>query len=410
MPALDRCRPVVLAVPEIPLVPGEDWLAYRRRARAVLALARRRGERIPGLRLAPLLAASAFQGWATEEAFDHLRGGAPGGMRLLGWGEEQDGVAGSPAPAGTVARAPQRRLDGHGVAVAVLDSGIDAHHPYLAVAASVSACPEPAGVPGRHGTHCAGIIAARGPGCVGIAPACRLLDVKVARSDGSTSPGWLARGVDAALDLGADVLSMSCGLNLLPAATSHGHHWICAEARCLLCRAVDRAVAFGVVVVAAAGNERLLAAALRRRGVPVPAGAELRCPARARGAIAVGALGRGPAPRSEPSSSQGQPEGGKPEILAPGQDVVSTVPPPRRFDLDPRELVDGASGSSAATAFVAGVAALAIGRRRLAALPCSPAEIRRDLLERWPILRTAATPESVDLPVLDGFALAAAIA
>src|SRR5205085_1777224 len=50
---------------------------------------------------------------------------------------------------------------GAGVKVAVLDSGIDAAHPALAVAHQVETCGEPTAVPGAHGTHCAGILASR---------------------------------------------------------------------------------------------------------------------------------------------------------------------------------------------------------------------------------------------------------
>lgn len=263
-----------------------------------------------------------------------------------------------------------------GVTVAVLDSGIDAGHPFLDVAAAVSTCPEPAGLPGWHGTHCAGVIASRSPRRPGIAPGVRLLDVKVARSDGSTRPAWLAAGIDAALELGADVLSISFGVNGIPERLPRGHGWRCADGRCLLCRTADRAVARGALVVAAAGNERLHVRALRQRGESAPAGCDLLCPARARSVLTVGTL-LGERSRLHPSTSRGL---GKPEITAPGLDVLSTIPAPPAAEPDDR--FGFASGTSVAAAFVAGDAALAIGRRRAAGLPCSPAEVRRELLAR----------------------------
>jgi subtilisin family serine protease len=282
-----------------------------------------------------------------------------------------------------------RDLSGRGVTVAVLDSGIDARHPFLSVAAAVSTCPEPRETPGRHGTYCAGIIACRDPERPGVAPGVRLLDVKVARATGWTSPGWLAQGIDAAMNLGADVLSISLGLNLLPASLADGHGWVCPDGRCVLCRAVDHGVACGAVVVAAAGNEHLRALALAQRGEALPAGAEVLCPARARGALTVGALDRAHLRRLYATSSHGA---GKPDLVAPGAAVTSTVPVPARWSpARPFELFGAGSGTSVAAAVVAGAVALLIESRRAAGLACSPADIRRELLAEH--VRPIALPE-----------------
>lgn len=269
-----------------------------------------------------------------------------------------------------------RELSGRGVTLAVLDSGIDASHPFLDVADAVSTCAEPRGVPGRHGTHCAGIIASRSIEHPGIAPDVRLLDIKVADAGGVTGPDWLIRGIDEALDRGADILSISVGLNRFPRTSPGGHGWVCEGGRCVLCQAVDHAAACGALVVAAVGNEHLHARGLAREGGDLPDDIELLCPGQARGALAVGTLDKAPfSGRLEPRSSRGRTGDGalKPDLVAPGVDVLSTVPMPARLGFG--------RGSSVATAVVAGALALLVERRRALGLSCAPAEVRRELLQ-----------------------------
>ena len=103
----------------------------------------------------------------------------------------------------------------------------------------------------------------------------------MADAEGITSPGWLAQGIDEALDRGADILSLSFGLNRFPRTSPGGHGWVCNDGRCILCQAVDHATACGALVVAAAGNGHLRARALRREGLDLPAGTELLCPGQA---------------------------------------------------------------------------------------------------------------------------------
>jgi subtilisin family serine protease len=382
---MSMCRPVLLALEEIPHRPAEGWREYSRRAASRLEPARRRATRIPGLVLDPVRSASAFAGWADERAMRQLREGALGPeLSPVFWGDDfHDGQADNGEVQSLAlplrATSPADHA-GSGVAVAVLDSGIDARHPFLTVHESASTCPEPKGVPSRHGTHCAGIIASRSPDHPGIAPSVRLIDVKVARADGATSPGWLAKGIDAALDLGADVLSISFGLNSLPAGLPNGHGWECAEGRCVLCRAAQRAVACGAVVVAAAGNQHLRVRALRARGVDIDDGDELLCPGRARAALTVGALGGQADGRLYPASSRGPRGSGKPELAAPGVEVVSTIPLAGGESASRSDLFGPASGTSASTAIVAGWVALLIERRRASSLSCSPGCIRREIL------------------------------
>lgn len=365
---------------------------------------RRRAAQVTGMELVPLLAANALHGRAAKEAIHELRAALPGaGVELIEWGGEVSGqqmAGGGPRktePAEALAHPAD--LAGSGVTIAVLDSGIDALHPFLEVATAVSTCPETAGVPGLHGTHCAGVIASRSPEHPGIAPGVRLLDVKVARASGWTHPGWLAKGIDAALDLGADILSISMGLNRLPARWPGGHGWSCFQGRCMLCRAVDHAVALGALVVAAAGNEHLSVRALRARQDALPPEAELLCPGKARTALTVGAVEKKSPFRPWPPSSRGGRGSGKPDLAAPGVNIVSTVPlSGGNSPLCALDLFGAASGTSAATAAVAGALALLVERRRATGLPCSPGTLRGEILARC-VLPSENAGSADDLPV-----------
>lgn len=287
-----------------------------------------------------------------------------------------------------ILRARHGQLTGAGVSVAVLDSGIDLTHPHLRVADSASTCGETVEIPGRHGTHCAGSVASQDTIFPGVAPGVRLLNIKVLRSDGSGQPTWITKGIEAALDLGADILSMSLGFNHLPPWSDGGHGWSCPDGLCQLCMAVNNAMALGAVVCVAAGNEHERAARLRSFGFGDRFDTELACPGQARQAITVAAVtkkdyalsgfsSRGPAAYG----------GGKPVIAGPGVNITSTVPVPRRVDgtpdaTAPRSLLfDRESGTSMATPVVAGSLALILEHRRSQGLATTPGELV-DLLTR----------------------------
>ena len=141
-------------------------------------------------------------------------------------------------PSATGAAEAWTQSRGNGVLVAVLDSGIDLDHPELA--ANLWTNPdEIAGnridddrnghvddvhganmiSPGAsvnddegHGTHVAGIVAARagnGAGGSGIAPGARLMAVKVLDANRSGNSSLLARGIRYAVDEGARILNVS---------------------------------------------------------------------------------------------------------------------------------------------------------------------------------------------------------
>jgi serine protease AprX len=278
-------------------------------------------------------------------------------------------------------------LGGKDVRVAVLDSGIDKQHPFLNLGDSVSTCGESDDIPGEHGTHCAGSIASSHPLFSGIAPDVFLINVKVLNHRGSGSFSDIVRGIDAALDREADILSMSLGFNHFPHWTAGGHDWKCSNGRCPLCTAVDNATALGTLCVVAAANEHDSAQALRNMGMGDVFDTELGCPGQARNALTVGAITKRtfqPASfSSRGPTSYGQP---KPDIAAPGVNISSTVPAPRDASgnllpqVSPSSLFDRMSGTSMATPIVAGAAALVIQARRLAGLSTAPAVVRNVLL------------------------------
>ena len=115
---------------------------------------------------------------------------------------------------------------GEGVRVALLDNGIDADHkdigPNLNTELSVSFVPQenwPArsGFYFHHGTHVAGLIAAaeNSYGGIGVAPKSELVAVKVAsESTGSGAFSWLLRGIVYAAEQQADIAHIGLGAML----------------------------------------------------------------------------------------------------------------------------------------------------------------------------------------------------
>lgn len=99
-----------------------------------------------------------------------------------------------------------------------------------------------------HGTHVAGIIAASTDNeldIAGIAYSSQIMPVVVARGDGLTNAFAIAKGISMAVDRGAKVINVSLAIQNQK-ANEVG----------VMRAAVNRAVAKGAVVVAAAGNDR----------------------------------------------------------------------------------------------------------------------------------------------------------
>ncbi|UCF07962.1 MAG: S8 family serine peptidase [Thermoplasmata archaeon] len=232
--------------------------------------------------------------------------------------------------------------DGDGVVVGIVDTGIDTSHPDLdhinitAWMDYVNGQSAPYDDEG-HGTMMAGIIAASGE-IDGAAPKVDMVVVKAISSSGSGSSSDVAAGIDFCVANGADVICLSLG--------GRARRFNLGDDTAQAC---DRAIEQGVFVVAAAGND---GEDSNDNDVDSPATVE--------DVIAVGAIdknkhiasfssigdndGRTPFPiddRQDPDK--------KPELTAPGVDIVSTYPNSKYAE---------GSGTSQSTAFVAGCIAL----------------------------------------------------
>jgi subtilisin family serine protease len=138
------------------------------------------------------------------------------------------------------------RSRGAGIAVAVVDTGIESKHDDLkgrvVLGPNFNNPRKTSEDDNGHGTHVAGTIGAsdNSVGVVGVAPSCVLIGVKVLDRTGS---GWLsdvAAGIDWSADNGAQVINLSLGTTTDAA---------------VLRDAVNRALGAGVILCAAAGND-----------------------------------------------------------------------------------------------------------------------------------------------------------
>ncbi|CAM3662490.1 S8 family serine peptidase [Castellaniella denitrificans] len=225
---------------------------------------------------------------------------------------------------------------GKGIRIAVLDTGLDLSHPDFAGRAIVSR----SFVEGQavqdgngHGTHCAGIAAGpASPGSqprYGVAGEAELYVGKVLGDEGSGGDGGILEGIDWAIEHGCHIVSMSLGS---PVEPGQRYSAVFEEV-------ARRALAAGTLIVAAAGNES------HRPDSVAPVGHPANCPS----ILAVAAVD--PELRVAPFSCAGlEGDGGEVNIAAPGVDILSAWPAP--------ELHRSISGTSMATPFVAGVAAL----------------------------------------------------
>ncbi|WP_328886733.1 type VII secretion-associated serine protease mycosin [Streptomyces sp. NBC_00316] len=219
---------------------------------------------------------------------------------------------------------------GKGVRVAVIDTGVDNTNPQLRQAVDASAGADYL-EGGRsdgtvdevgHGTKVAGIIAARprtGTGFVGLAPEATIIPIRQNDEKNSGKDTTMAAAIDHAIAAGARVINISQDTTkaLTPEST--------------LGRAVARALAKDIVVVASAGND----------------GTDGRLkntyPAAFDGVLAVASSDRNNerAPFSQAGTFVG--------VAAPGVDIVSTVP-------GNGQCTD--NGTSFSAPYVSGVAAL----------------------------------------------------
>lgn len=206
------------------------------------------------------------------------------------------------------------------VTVAVIDTGVSLGHPDLS--ARVDTVNDYDFVNGDtnadddegHGTHVAGIIAAtadNGVGIAGVAPGIRILPIKVLDGNGSGNSQTVADGIRYAADRGVQVINMSLGGPKDPYTAA----------------AVTYAQAKDCLVVAATGNDGV-------NGVAYPGALK--------DVVGVGAID------SSNQRADFSNYGTGTDLVAPGVEILSTIP----------SGYDKLDGTSMATPFVAGVAAL----------------------------------------------------
>ena len=159
------------------------------------------------------------------------------------------------------------KTKGAGITIAIVDTGIDLGHPDLAgkivghYDCTSGSCVGGTGAgndDNGHGSHVAGIAAAttgNGIGIAGVAPAAKLMAVKVLDSSGSGSCPDIVTGIRFASDHGARVINLSLGpeIGLLDFLLGNG----CVTD---LENAAAYAYGRGDVVVIAAGNQSLKSA------------------------------------------------------------------------------------------------------------------------------------------------------
>lgn len=385
----ERRLPVVVQIPHVKPNDGERWPGYRARLHKRMQALHSLLEKEMGAQPTMLYTANALQADLLPDQVGYLLA-HPDVCYLeldpvVQVTQMDDAIVDVELAA---LHAIDPHLTGTNVMVALLDSGADEKHPHLKLAQSLTVCGESTAIPGAHGTHCAGSIASRDEVYRGIAPDCTLINIKVLKSNGTGQHTDIIKGLDQAVEAGAQVISMSIGFNHLPTWSMGGHGWSCPSGNCPLCTAVDNAVKLeNVVVVVAAGNDHEHADALRQPGVAPLFDTEISCPGHAREALTVAALTKNtfiPAP----FSSCGPTAYGtnKPDLAAPGVNVTSLAPVPRDPNGTPianptrNDLFARKSGTSMATPIVAGAAALAIQKRMLAGQPWTPAIIRNDIL------------------------------
>ena len=136
---------------------------------------------------------------------------------------------------------------GRGITIAVLDTGVSSHPSLpkesITLVDLVGGDDVESGDYGGHGTAVASLIVGTAKDVKGIAPAARILSIKVLSKEGVGDAFTLAEGIVEAVDRGARVINLSLG--------TYGDSFI-------LRQAVDFALDKGVAIVAAAGNDAVI--------------------------------------------------------------------------------------------------------------------------------------------------------
>jgi subtilisin family serine protease len=250
-----------------------------------------------------------------------------------------------------------------GVIIAILDDGVDVHHPDLEAACIVAPAffngIRPTRDSDSHGTACAGLAAAwpgTPGGMRGVAGGCSILPIRVGARTDPPDPVTICFAIRWAIDQGARIINMSWSSVRY---SSVGH---------VIDDYADQAL-----FVAAAGNED----------------GPVTFPANHPGVMAVSACDGHGEPKT-PHSPDGEPwgtnHGPEVEIAAPGV-ALSTTRLSGHAGAPAGSYLHGYGGTSAAAALVSGAAALV--------LSCNPALTAREVRK---ILRDTAGRIGGDYP------------
>ena len=261
---------------------------------------------------------------------------------------------------------------GQGAVVAVLDTGVDYNHPELASQIWHNTLEIPGNeidddnngyvddytgwdfvgsnyenntedndvIDGNgHGTHVSGIIAAEknSEGIVGVAPDAKILPVKVVDDTGCGTADMIAEGIRYAIDMGIRIMSISLGGLGAPS---------------IVIDAIDYAISKGAIIIVAAGNELC--------------DASLCYPAGLNGVVTVAATDYSDKVASFSNF------GNTIDVAAPGVDILSLrASGTDMYEDGGQHFVPGgdaaaqycwANGTSMATPFVSGLAALMLSQ------------------------------------------------
>ncbi len=206
---------------------------------------------------------------------------------------------------------------GQGITVAVIDSGISNHPSLAKVQITHYDLVNDGSALNGHGTAMASLIAGDDANVGGVSPAAKLLDFRVADTNGDSNTALVSSAIIKATDNGARVINISLG------ATGDSP---------VLNEAIRYAQSRNVVIVAAAGNEQ-------QTSLSMPAGIP--------GVLSVGAVDANGTQAYFSNSGAGL------TLVAPGVGIVSGY-------ADGKFVIG--SGTSQATAITSGVVAYLLGR------------------------------------------------